>query len=175
MRVFIALLFPKLIKDELFKTVETLQGRYKGNFTSYENLHLTLYYIGEVNEALLMKIIDGINQIEYPNFDIKTSKLSSFKNSTKHCLVHVKVDLSSQLKVLQKKVLMALEKSGVIIDNSNFSPHITLGRKVEISYHDLDSFKTDQLDIPIIKISIMESKRVIDELVYEEIAFKELI
>ena len=175
MRVFIALLFPKLIKDELYQTVEKLKDGYKGNFTSYDNLHLTLHYIGEVDNTLLMKIIESIKQIEYPKFDIKTIKLSSFKKSTKHCLANVKVELSSQLKILQKKVLMALEKAGVVIDNSNFSPHITLGRKVEINYSDLENFMFNQIDIPISRISVMESKRVDDELVYEEIAYKKLL
>ena len=174
MRVFIALLFPKLIKDELYLTVERFKDGYKGNFTSYDNLHLTLHYIGEVDNMLLMKIIDSVKQIEYPRFDIKTIKLSSFKKSTKHCLVNVKVDLNSQLKILQKKVLMALERVGVVIDNSGFSPHITLGRKVEISHSDLDRFKFNPIDIPISRISVMESKRIDDELVYEEIAYKKL-
>lgn len=175
MRVFIALLFPKLIKDELYQTVEKFKDGYKGNFTSYDNLHLTLHYIGEVDNILLIKIIDSIKQIEYPKFDIKTIKLSSFKKSSKHCLVNVKVDLSTQLKILQKKVLMALERTGIVIDNSNFSPHITLGRKVEINHSDLESFEFTQLDIPITRISVMESKRVDDELVYEEIAYKKLL
>lgn len=174
MRVFIALLFPKLIKDELFKYVSILEDKFKGNYTSCDNLHLTLYYIGEVNEELLRKITDRVNEIEYSKFQIETNNLSSFKNSSKHRLVHVKVSLSSQLKILQKKVLMALEKTGLIIDNANFSPHITLGRKVEIDYSDLESLEDVRLDIAITRISVMESKRVDDELVYEEIAYKEL-
>lgn len=174
MRVFIALLFPKLIKDELYLTIEKFKDLYRGNYTSYDNLHLTLYYIGEVDNSLLIKVTESIKQIEYPKFDLKTVKLSSFKKSTKHCLVNVKVDLNTQLKILQKRVLMALEKAGVVIDNSGFSPHITLGRKVEISLSDLEKFKFDQIDIPISRISVMESKRVDDELVYEEIAYKKL-
>ena len=112
MRIFIALLFPKLIKDEFYRTLEILIDNYRGNY--------------------------------------------------------------SQLKLLHKRVIFASEKAGVEIDNANFSPHITLGRKVEIGFDDLNNLKIRELDIPITRVSIMESKRVDEELVYEEIAYIKL-
>jgi 2'-5' RNA ligase len=172
LRIFIALLFPKLIKDEIYSTLEILKDNYRGNYTSYDNLHLTLHYIGEVNIEMLKKVTDSIMQIACPKFHIKTANLSSFKNSSKHRLVHVKVLMNSQLDLLHKRVIFALEMAGVTIDNANFSPHITLGRKIEIDYDELNSYKIRELDIPIAGVSIMESKRVDEELVYEEIAFK---
>ena len=175
MRIFIALLFPKLIKDRIHNTLEVLRDNYHGNYTSYDNLHLTLHYIGEVSSEMLEKITDSIMQIEYPKFQIKTANLSSFKNSSKHRLVHVKVLLNAQLKLLHKRVIFALEKAGIEIDNASFSPHITLGRKIEIDFDELNDFKISELVIPITRISIMESKRVGEELVYEEIAYKQLL
>ena len=174
MRIFIALLFPKLIKDEIYRTLEILKDNYRGNYTTYDNLHLTLHYIGEVSSEMFKQITDSIMQIKYSKFQIHTANLSSFKNSSKHRLVHVKVDVNSQLKLLHKRVIFALEKAGVEIDNANFSPHITLGRKVEIGFDDLNNLKIRELDIPIIRVSIMESKRVDEELVYEEIAYIKL-
>ncbi|HOA81090.1 MAG TPA: 2'-5' RNA ligase family protein [Defluviitaleaceae bacterium] len=57
MRVFIAIDFNNRLKDYLKEKQDELR-KYctKGNFTHKENFHLTIVFIGEVNEGEIIKI-----------------------------------------------------------------------------------------------------------------------
>ncbi|MDY0139036.1 MAG: 2'-5' RNA ligase family protein, partial [Candidatus Izemoplasmatales bacterium] len=57
-------------------------------------------------------------------------------------------------------------------DSDNFTPHITLGRKVKISKEDLLDILVDEVEVEFDRISIMESKRVDGDLIYEELDHK---
>ncbi|MDY0140063.1 MAG: 2'-5' RNA ligase family protein, partial [Candidatus Izemoplasmatales bacterium] len=65
MRIFIALLFSEEIKVELYNTIDYLRDLYDGNYTSFDNLHLTLHYIGEVDELLLEDVKTAIKSINF--------------------------------------------------------------------------------------------------------------
>jgi 2'-5' RNA ligase len=174
MRIFIALLFPDRIKDEIFNEVEKLNDRFQGNYTSYDNLHLTLHYIGEVNNTKLSEITQAIKSIDFPSFSFETSRFGAFKNQDIKRLIHLKVKESHSLKLLHLRVINALKLIGVKIESENFTPHITLGRKVEIPLEAVNKMPQKSLSIEVSRISIMESKRVDGILVYEEIDYKAL-
>ena len=174
MRVFIALLFPRIIKDRLSSYIEKLSENFPGNYTSYDNLHLTLYYIGEIDNFQLRKIINEFKKINLKKFDFEIGKIGSFKNSPTQRLVHVQVKPNKSLTILYNQVIFALKSAGIVIDSTDFNPHITLGRKVEISLEELHKLETEELVVSTSRISVMESKRVDNELVYEEVGFKTL-
>jgi 2'-5' RNA ligase len=171
MRIFIALLFSKLIKDKLFSYVENLRDNFDGNFTSYDNLHLTLYYIGEIDELKLCKVNEEIKKIKYSSFEFTISDLSSFKNSPTQRLVHFQIKPNLNLQGLHLRVINALKLAGITIKSTDFTPHITLGRKVKISIEELSKIESEVLTVNASRISIMESKRVDGELVYEELDY----
>lgn len=171
MRIFIALLFPKLIKDKLYEFVDKFKDNYDGNFTSYDNLHLTLYYIGEIDELQIKRVSECIKKINYSAFDYEITDLGSFKNSSIHRLIHFKVKPNLNLQGLHLKVINALKLAGINVLENDFTPHITLGRKVKISIAELSKFNSDVLSVRANRISIMESKREDNELVYEEIDY----
>ena len=171
MRVFIALLFSKNNKLQVFKQLKNLANNYKGNYTSYNNLHLTLYYIGEVNNILLQKVKQCIKSIKSSSFVYKTSGMDCFKIRQNNCLVHLKIKNNSNLKELHDKVIVSLKNTGIKINIQKFTPHITLGRKVEINLADLKNIKTLPIELKANRISIMESKRNNGDLVYREIDY----
>jgi 2'-5' RNA ligase len=171
MRIFIALLFNRQVKDNLYSYIENLAEKYQGNYTTYNNLHLTLFYIGELDRETIEKVIDSIKTINYYQFTYVAKKLGSFKNANKHKLVHFEVDNNYELNNLHKLTINALIKAGIKIDNANFTPHITIGRKVEISDQELSMIKVEEMHITANRISVMVSKRVNGELIYEEIDY----
>ncbi|MDD4069637.1 MAG: RNA 2',3'-cyclic phosphodiesterase [Candidatus Izemoplasmatales bacterium] len=172
MRIFIALLFSEEIKVELYNTIDHLRDLYDGNYTSFDNLHLTLHYIGEVDELLLEDVKTAIKSINFKKFKVKILKLSSFKNTSTSCLVHRVIEKTISLKQLHLKTINALKLAGIKIDSDNFTPHITLGRKVKISKEDLLDILVDEVEVEFDRISIMESKRVDGDLIYEELDHK---
>ncbi|MCF7923972.1 MAG: RNA 2',3'-cyclic phosphodiesterase [Candidatus Izimaplasma sp.] len=171
MRIFIALLFSNAEKTHFYHQIKKISDRHSGNFTTYNNLHLTLHYIGEVDKQLLNKMKTEVNKINFPSFNYKTEKLDCFKNTGNHCLVHMKINNNPMLNKLYKKVINSLQDSGIQIINQKFTPHITLGRKVKINYETISQYNYNPREISANRISIMESKRVDGELIYEEINF----
>jgi 2'-5' RNA ligase len=174
MRIFIALLFPEAIKEKLYSVINECKDNFPGNYTAYNNLHLTLHYLGEVSEDKLNLLKESIKEIEFPSFTYTAKKIDSFKNNKAKKIVHLRVEKSTYLKMLHQKVINLLYGLGFELENTNFTPHITLGRKVEVSHEDILNIEFNKLLIPATRISIMESKRINDELVYEEIEFVDL-
>jgi len=172
MRIFIALLFNRQAKDNFFNFIEKLKANYPGNYTTYNNLHLTLYYIGEIDETMVETVIDSIKRIDYSQFSYQTIGLGSFKNTNKHKLVHLQIEENQELHDLHRLIISVLRKAGIKIDNANFTPHITFGRKVEISDHEFSEMEFSNLVLVANRISIMESKRVNGELVYQELDYQ---
>ncbi len=171
MRIFIALQFPEFVKSELSKYIEILRNDYSGNYTLYDNLHLTIYYIGEVNEQELGSIIYSLKKVNLPKFSYKTAKLNSFKGRNNHRLVNFLIEDNPQLMELHFNVIKALKQAGVKISSENFTPHITLGRKVDIDVASLQKIEAKSLEILASRISVMESKRVDGVLVYVELDY----
>jgi len=172
MRIFIAILLPKLIKDQIYSDIEKLSSGFKGNYSSYDNLHLTMYYIGEVDDLQLKRIVSEIKKINFKKFDFEIGKIGSFKNSSSQRLVHLQVKPNNVLKSLHQQIIFCLKNAGVSITSTDFTPHITLGRKVEISLEALYSLVTEEMIVSTTRISVMESKRIDNVLVYEEVDFQ---
>lgn len=80
MRLFIGVTFKEEILNEIQKTLEAIKKiSVKGNITVKENLHLTLIFLGEVDESRLVKIEESMNGIVVDPFCIKINKICSFK------------------------------------------------------------------------------------------------
>jgi len=174
MRVFIALLFSETEKKKIFKQLKNLTNNYQGNYTTYNNLHLTLYYIGEIDSLILEKVINCVKKINFSKFKYETIGLDCFKNRQKDCLVHLKVKNNLNLKQLHDEVIIKLKDIGIKVFNQKFTPHITLGRKVKINQNDLKQITSKPIIFNANKISIMESKRINGDLVYREIDYSML-
>jgi len=174
MRIFIALLFPEEVKKEIFSLINDYENRFEGNYTSYDNLHLTLHYLGEISKDKLISLKQALKEVEFPSFSYAVNKIDTFKSDKVKKILHLRVEKSSYLKMLHQKVINILYSIDFPLENTNFTPHITLGRKVAITKESLLEINMKKITIKAEKISIMESKRVKDKLVYEEVDFVKL-
>ena len=170
MRIFIALCFPEMIKKKIFNKIEDISQEYSGNYTSYDNLHLTLHYIGEIDNLLLNRVIMEVKRITFEEIEITVTGIGSFKNTSTERLLHLEVKKSQELIILHRKVILALKKAGVKIENEEFTPHITLGRKVAIPIEKVKNLQIENFVFHVKKVSVMESARVGKDLVYSELA-----
>ena len=168
MRVFIALLFPVQVVNKLSEKINELSKDYRGQYTLVNNLHLTLFYIGEVSKDQLKLVITSMKNIEFERFSYTLRGISSFKK--KQRLVYVSIDYKKELMQLRERVVEALVKTGLEIEFSLFKPHVTLGRKVMIDEEWLTKLDFGPIDTGAIKISVMESKQINGVLRYIEIA-----
>jgi 2'-5' RNA ligase len=171
MRIFIALLFEKENKNIIHDILgEVKYVCEKGNFTSYGNLHLTLVYIGETSKAELDKIKIVLSKINQKKFKYLTDRIKYFKKSGNKKIVYLGLQKSIRLEQLYHEVAHNLNEIGYNFHLEKYTPHITLGREILVKNNEsLHNIYCNPLELKADRISVMESKRVDNQLVYEEI------
>lgn len=100
------------------------------NWTSYQNLHLTIQFLGDVEEKRIpdlrniMNNLPGPDQPQYLEFE----RFGAFPNmkSPRVLLYHMKEN--EYLRKMHKELTGSLKKSGFAPDQKPFKPHLTLGR-----------------------------------------------
>jgi RNA 2',3'-cyclic 3'-phosphodiesterase len=125
MRLFISIDLPKEIKDYLFNLQKEVREA-KINWVSKKNLHLTLKFLGEVDEDKIPEIIKAIKEINYPSFEVSLTNLGFFPSKEKPKVIWVGLDPEDKVIDLQQKVDEALLT--VVPTEQQFQAHLTLGR-----------------------------------------------
>ncbi|HOO44150.1 MAG TPA: RNA 2',3'-cyclic phosphodiesterase [Bacillota bacterium] len=171
MRIFIALLFDEPVKNKIWDMLNEVEEiAEKGNYSRYENLHLTLLYLGETSQEMLGKIIAKLKEIKFKKFSYQTGHLDFFKKAKTKKIVYLSVNRSMTLESLQHLVCVKLKELNIDFHSEKYTPHITFGREVSlISDDDLQMVKTVPLEILADRISIMESTRIDGQLTYIEL------
>lgn len=124
-RLFVAIDFPDEIKRELKEIAFALPG---ARWTKPENLHLTLFFIGEVNEEKFKAIASALDGIHPPEFFLSLRGLGYFSRGKQPKILWVGVNDASSLLLLHKKIQGTLHEIGIRPERNKFSPHITLAR-----------------------------------------------
>lgn len=178
MRVFLAIEFPERIKEYLNQVQLFVKGlSIKGNFTRKENFHLTLQFIGEINndeQDRLKEVIDQV-ALKQNSFQMTISKAGYFARGNKK-IIWVGIQPNEMLNKLNSLLNMLLEYQGYPIERKSFVPHITIGREVVLKeefYKIEQQIKMEKVIIPVINISLMESTRLKGELRFISLYTKE--
>jgi len=132
MRIFIALELSDEIKGELSR----LEGRLKEaradiKWAKPENIHLTLKFLGDIEESNIEEIknaLGGISSSEKP-FEISLFKLGAFPSLNQPRVIWAGIDKGcSEAENIAARVADALKKIGFPKEERPFSAHLTLGR-----------------------------------------------
>lgn len=168
MRIFYAVNFDNNVKAALSTNlIEVKKHTLKGNFTSTENFHVTLLFIGECENnqiTTLMQIADrAASRINTPHINATIAGLSSFARVGEELLwVGIETEPKDILHKMSEILVEEIQKSGIKLkgDNKKFTPHITLARKVEfwrMSSKDICKVNFDSIHCQINSITLMES------------------
>ena len=127
MRLFIAIELPKEIKDYLF----TIKDKFskdlaKINWTAKKNLHLTLKFLGEVNEKSIDDIINQLKKIKFSEFILELDGFGLFPNERKINVIWV--GIKDYVKVMELQQNIEDNLRNIFEKEKEFSCHITLGR-----------------------------------------------
>lgn len=121
MRVFVSIDLPENIQKEIKKIQEKLP-RFVGKFTEMENLHLTLKFLGEIDEEKLVEIKRRLKEIKYRKFEAKISELGVFSPSYIK-IVWVKLNNCYDLqRIIDEKL------EGIFKKEERFMGHLTIAR-----------------------------------------------
>lgn len=175
MRLFIAILFDNRIKNILYETVESLKNQsMKGTFTAKENLHLTLNFIGETERVTQVQeaMRAAVDKIGGKSFRLHIGGFGKFKRKEGD-IYWIGVKREENLWKLQKSLVKELKEAGFYdIDDMEYTPHLTLGRRVRVkeAFHPLEFEKNiPSMEMEVNGISLMKSERIHGKLVYTEI------
>jgi|Deesub1362A_J573_1020465.scaffolds.fasta_scaffold45310_1 2'-5' RNA ligase len=131
MRCFIAIDVDKEVKDALSELIEKLK-RQRANvrWVRGEGIHLTLRFLGEIDEKRVDRIKEAIERSVKGKrcFYMNLKGTGVFPSFSRPRVLWVAVEDSPQLKEIYENLQTELEKLGFEKEKRNFHPHITLGR-----------------------------------------------
>lgn len=123
-RLFVALEIPEAIRQRLV----LLQGGVPGaRWQDTEQMHLTLRFVGEVDEDVGHDIDDALAMVRAPSFPLEIAGVGEFGGKIPRAL-WAGVRPNEALLHLQRKIETALQRLGLPAEERKFSPHITLAR-----------------------------------------------
>lgn len=124
MRLFIALTLP----DDIIDRIEILQVENPvGRIVPRENLHLTLAFLGDVDDRDAEAVHDGLAMVAADAFPLTLSGLGSH-GAPDPSVVWIGCQPSEALVALHRKVRGALHGAGLMPDRQRFRPHVTIAR-----------------------------------------------
>jgi 2'-5' RNA ligase len=135
MRAFIAISLPKEIRDFL----SNIQNQLKScgadvRWVQPQNIHLTLKFLGEINEGQLNKINVIIEEVtkKLPPFTISINSIGAFPRTSSPKVIWAGIQKGdSKVKIIANELEERIADAdiGIPKEEKTFSSHITIGRK----------------------------------------------
>ena len=124
-RLFVALDLPQ----ELTSRLAMLAGGIPGaKWVPAENYHLTLRFIGEVENWRAQEVDDALACIRARPFELALKGAGVFEKAGRVQALWVGAERNDSLAFLQSKVETALQRIGLAAEKKRFAPHVTLAR-----------------------------------------------
>ncbi|QQP89041.1 RNA 2',3'-cyclic phosphodiesterase [Skermanella rosea] len=124
-RLFVALELPEAVRERLAGLGGGVPG---ARWTEPENLHLTVRFIGEVENGLLPDIDAALGSVSAPAFDLVLDGVGQFGSGSRSRVLWAGVERNDALVHLNQKVESALVRAGLPREERRYSPHVTLAR-----------------------------------------------
>ena len=137
MRLFIAIELPEDLKMALGRLRMDIPG---AHWVSMEQIHLTLAFLGEVEETTIEKLTGKLARIHAPGFKLCLSGTGCFPNRRRPHVLWVGLAPEPRLNDLVASVRSAVLACGILQEERPFSPHITLARIKLSPSRDFDAF-----------------------------------
>jgi len=130
-RAFVALELSGSLKDGILTLIDELrEAGIRAGWSRRGTLHLTLKFLGDVEEALLPDLVTALEAAaaEVPPFTFDTTSMGAFPSPARPRVVWLGVEPVDGLYDLQEAVERELTPLGFPREKRRFHPHITLGR-----------------------------------------------
>ncbi len=124
-RLFVGIPLPRDILQRLQLLAAGLEG---ARWISPENMHLTLRFIGEIDEYQVDDINDALSGIHDCAFELAISGVETFGRGHMVHTIWAAVGGGAALTHLQGKIESALVRSGLEPERRKYTPHVTLAR-----------------------------------------------
>src|SRR5260221_10743572 len=134
-RLFTALEIP----FEIGQSLALLRGGLPGvRWVAPENFHLTLRFIGDIDDTLATEIANLLDKVERPAFDLQIDGLDSFGGNKPRAVVAA-VPAVTQLVELRADHERIMQRIGLQPERK-YKPHVTLARLRDTSSRQVAEF-----------------------------------
>jgi len=140
-RAFISVDIPGKIQAKI-KKIQKMLPEFRGKFTEQENLHLTLKFLGDIDDEILPETERRLREINLKSFETRISEIGVF--SPEHAkIVWVKLDNCENLqKTVDEKLDNLFEKE------KRFMGHLTIARVKNIKNRKSFLEELEKIKIP---------------------------
>lgn len=150
-RLFTALEIPR----NAAMSLSLLRGGLPGaRWIDVENYHITLRFIGDVDGRMADEIVERLDRIDRPEFQLRLEGIGSFGSKKPHS-IWAGVSPSPEMYALQGEIERICQRIGLPPDPRKFTPHVTLARlkysRVDDVVHYLagrGNFQTSTFSVP---------------------------
>ncbi len=125
MRLFVAIPLPKPVKDQIGTLKKDIRGL---RWQDPSKMHLTLRFIGDVNEDLAGDIREQLGGIERGRFVLSFGKMGHFSRGGFPSVLWIGVEKTDALMNLQSEIEQKCRIAGLEKDARDYKPHITIAR-----------------------------------------------
>jgi len=129
-RLFIAIPLSSNVNkalDEYCHQIASQHRNTRTRFTPATNRHLTLAFLGTLNQEQMSHAITVVQELQYPPFILELASISRFPDKHSRIITALPI-ASTSLHLLHHKVYESLEKKKFAKTMRPFLPHITLAR-----------------------------------------------
>ena len=173
MRLFVAINLPSNVKGYLYDLCKEINSNnIKVNWTHKKNLHLTMKFIGEVEDSKVDEIKDRLIHIEYRKFSLNLDTIGFFPNNNFIRIIWIGVNPEEKVIELQKKIDSSL--LDLFSKDQKFDAHLTIGRVKNIKNREefvkkIKDIKIKNIQFEVNEFKLMKSTLSKDGPTYEEI------
>lgn len=158
MRLFIAISIPEEIKTYIFSLRDSVP--ISGNLTKVKDTHITLKFLGEIDDSIVDDLILKLSNIKFKPFSIYIDKFGFFPTEKDIKVFWIGVNPEQDINELQKKVDNALIPLFPI--EKRFKAHLTLARVKSIEnkegfLKEVKDSKIEQKEILVEEFSLISS------------------
>ncbi|NWF88781.1 MAG: RNA 2',3'-cyclic phosphodiesterase [Ignavibacteriaceae bacterium] len=163
-RLFVALNIPEAIKEQIKQVRKNICPKDENfNWETNSKIHLTLKFVGEVDDKLLIPIIEELNFLS--NFNelfCNTSNFGFFFKNHEPRILWIGLNIDKEIYSIVHELNERMIKFRVPKDERTFKPHLTLLRiKQRVTAEFVEKFKqaeSGRIQFTAGEVSLFQSK-----------------
>ena len=165
MRCFVSIDIPEKVREEI-KRIQNNLPEFFGKKTESENLHLTLKFLGEIDEEKFEKVKEKLKGVSFNKFETEIDSIGVFSEKFVRIVwLHL-----SGMEELQKQVDEKLDK--LFQPEQRFMSHLTIARVKSVRdrkkfLQELSKIKIENINFAVDKFRVKKSILTPEGPVYE--------
>lgn len=124
-RLFVALALPEEVRNRLSSLCRGIRD---ARWVEPHNMHLTLCFIGAVEEPAIDDLVYSLDAVRAPAFPLTLAGVGHFESRKRVRQIWAGIQPCPPLMDLQGRIEAAVSRAGVKRESRRFVPHVTLAR-----------------------------------------------